>query len=217
MLKIYSLLKLVKPDVFLDDIRTELDSKAKEHLANILAQYKITPKTDIGDWLDLIKFRVMNSYYFAPSQRRYDEFIPNIMIGAQEFFTDLVFSIPPNQRKDYKINMEIIKKHSTKLKNISYARYGSYVKRLTTANLDFLQAKVNQKLGHSYARSDTHYFLNQLEEWLFDITNSTSVMNSDLLDHKKIALLLDKYYQEKEIGQANNIMKIVQIISFLEK
>ena len=215
--KIYSLLKLAKADVFLDDIQTELDSQAQQHLNSILAKYKISPKTDIGDWLDLIKFRLMNSYYFAPSQRRYDEFIPNLMVGAQGFFTDLVFSIPPKERKDYKINREIIKSISPKLMNMPYARYNTYVKSLTTANFDFVKAKINQKLGHTYNRSDSHFYLGMLEEWLNDKAKSVSVTNSNLLDHKKIKTLLSKYYHRKDLGQANNIMKMVQIISFLDE
>lgn len=213
--KIYSLLKLTKPDVFYDDIKLELDKNANSHLANILEEYKITKNKDIGDWLDLVKFRVMNSYYFAPSQRVYDEFIPNIMVGAQDFFTDLVFAIPPKQRKNYKINLNIIQGYSTKLKNIPYARYNSFVKRLTTVHLDYLQAKINQKLGNVYTRSDSHYFLNQLEEWFYDTLNSSKLANNELLDHKKISSLLDKYYHKEEKGYANDVMKTFQVISFL--
>lgn len=213
--KIYLRLKLAKPDVFFDENNLGFANKAHAHLGKILEEYKITENKDLGDWLDLIKFRVMNSYYFAPSQRKYDEFIPNVMIGAQDFFTNLIFSIPPKQRKNYKINLEMIKDFSPKLKNIPYARYNSFVKRLTTVHLDYLQAKINQKLGNSYSRSDNHYYLSQLEEWLFDSVNSTALVNSDLLDQQKIAASLHRYYKLGEVGQANNIMKIVQLISFL--
>lgn len=207
-------LKTNNHNYFNKDIQNVFQLSCKKHLNEVIESINLTKEYHYGDILDSIRFKYHNSYMYAPSQKLYDECIPNIMIGAQRSLTDLFLSIDPKVRHDASLNKQIMKLVSAKLRNYPIARYNTKIYWSSNRYLDFAQGYISNKLGLGYQGRDSDVWLMILKEWLYDNLHSINIKNSDFLDTASIHVLADNYYNNKINSCSSSLLKAIQLIMF---
>ncbi len=210
----FSVLKTNNQNYFNTDIQNVFQQSCQKHLTEVIDSINLTKDFHYGDILDSVRFRYHNSYMYAPSQKLYDECIPNIMIGAQRVLTDLFFSIDPKVRHKALLNKQIMKLVSPKLRNYPIARYDTKIYWSSNRYLDYAQGYISNKLSLGYQSGDSEVMLMLLKEWLYDNLNSTKIKNSDFLDIASIKDLADNYHNNKIVSSSSSLLKAIQLIMF---
>ena len=210
----FSVLKTNNQNYFNNDIQNIFQQSCQKHLTDVIDSINLTKDFHYGDILDSVRFRYHNSYMYAPSQKLYDECIPNIMIGAQRALTDLFFSIDPKDRHKALLNKQIMKLVSPKLRHFPIARYDTKIYWSSNRYLDYAQGYISNKLSLGYQRRDSEIMLMLLKEWLYDKLNSTNIKNSDFLNIASIKVLADNYYNNNIVSSSSSLLKAIQLIMF---
>ncbi len=171
----------------------------------------------IGDKLDLIKMKHLYQYFYSPGQAYYDNYLPNIMLGAHNEILSNMMSFSVDERKNSRLNYKIINSASKDLNKIPYVRYNSLMKTPRNIYVAYLKGRINSKLGKVYIRKDIHQLFNKLKPWIYDNLSLVYRQFPDLLNKEKVSSLMHQYYDNKDLIQVDKLNSIAQLLAILSK
>ncbi len=214
---LFNVFKTNKADIFTKDYNDLFYNKSIEQLQNILKENPFTDSKSIGDKLDLIKMKHLYQYFYSPGQAYYDNYLPNIMLGAHNEILSNMMSFSVDERKNSRLNYKIINSASKDLNKIPYVRYNSLMKTPRNIYVAYLKGRINSKLGKVYIRKDIHQLFNKLKPWIYDNLPLVYRQFPDLLARDEVEIAMLQYYKNGDLSQVNRINSIAQIVGVLKK
>lgn len=130
--------------------------------------------------------------YYAPEQVRIDDYVVSFMPFVQKDLLKYLFILTNSARKNGILFRDLIKKNSPQLTKTPLVK-GSITHPFNSSSLNArLNARVKQKFGLNYKSKIHDELFFRLREYIFDMLNSTTVINCDLYDKSKIKTLRNK-------------------------
>jgi len=192
-IKIYSLLKHYKADIFSEDVQNEMERGAIEQINNVLEEMPDVAEIGSAKWIDLFSISSRLTNYYSPEQARIDQYVLSFMPLVQKDILQLLFGLNDVEKKNGKLFKELIKQNSIQLTKHPLVK-GNIEHPFNSSSLGArIHSRVKNKLGLSYRSKQQIEFLNSLREFIGDVIQSSEVRNYEYYDRKKLNKIVSDF------------------------
>jgi hypothetical protein len=193
--RIFKLMQLTRADIFSHEVKTILESGAKQSLEKVLSEMPPVEKIGVENFADLLAVRTRVPNFGSPEQGRIDKEVINFMPLVQPSFLRAVFGLPVKIRSNSGFYRSIIHSLNPVLCKIPLVKSGFTHKFGFSTNMILLSYKVKSKINKAYHDAGPDLVFTHLKEWILDIVHSTGVTTNPIYDTRKVISSVSKYYK----------------------
>ncbi len=189
-------LSLSRADIFTEETNNLMLSGIEKQLQFWFETLPPVEKIGVENWIDLFALKTRLPNYYSHEQNRIDELVTSVMPFAQLSLLRNLFNVPILFRKNGKLFRNLIKNNFTLLEKYPLVKgnltYPYYFNSLQSRFLSQVQKRINKNVYQDNSRDK---LLNILKPYVFDISSSQAVKNSEIYNHKKVEEIINNYYE----------------------
>ncbi len=192
--KFFNLLKKNNGSFFKSEVNNILYENTLEKINLAFDSMPDYKSIGLENWLDyfIVKYKVPN--VGALGQTSLDQIAVAFMPFIQPDLLEVGLCVPVEQRKNSKINREVIRKYDKRLEQFSLIKnLISYPYKTTTISMRIITG-MKRKFLRGRHNDNEIYSVDYLKDFILDRVNSSEVKNFDLYDYHKVKLITESYF-----------------------
>ncbi len=177
----------------------------RDYFSDRIKEMPDIKKIGVEKWVDILNMRYKLSPLFSPTERIFDELLPNINFGTNHFLMDYFFSIPLKIKSHCRLNVKIITDFNKKLRHFQYARWNTSTPIIRGKYMPFIYSKIKKMCGGEFKPQIFKKTMILLKEDLLDLYQNSEI-DSTYFDIS----FIKKEMEKMKNGQSYNMREIEQ-------
>lgn len=187
-----------KADIFHNELSAVFKQGVLSQLEELFDQLPDPNLIGVYNWLDLVAVKTRLPNIYGAGQNSLDAISEATMPFAQLSTINAAFSLTTNHRKNGKF---FRKNLNDNLKILPLVKSGTTYPFGLSTMTSWVWTKVKNKMGQHYSDQSSQYYLDTLEEYICDLTESESVKKNGVYDYNKVSNLVNSYFEgEKHLA-----------------
>jgi hypothetical protein len=191
---VLSHLRVPRGKIFHPEVLASLERGAKNALHGLLDAMPPVADIGIGNFVDLLAVRTRVPNFGAPEQARLDCMLLNFMPLVQPSFLRAAFAFDLRHRKNSRLQKRYISRHAQALTRFPLVKGGTTYRFGLPLTLVHAVTLTKKKLGGCFLDRSINVFLNDAEEFIRDLVESSHAANCPLYDLVAIREAVNGYY-----------------------